>query len=285
MITVAIFVVIFLSVYMLSDFFIEHTIPSLINFYDKIQSKRTVKIKAQMEESFVFWEEKRMMLVYLSPVIFAGVGFILIHHILGAVGGFLVGIAFPAFMVKMAYQKRIRKLRSQLVDGLTMLSSSLKAGLSFIQAIEVLCEEMPPPISQEFKLILKENKWGMSLEESLVKLRKRIPLEEANLLVSSILIARESGGELPKVLSRLTTTIRDNLKLQEKIATFTLQGRLQGLIMVFLPIGFSYFIYKQNPDHFVVMWQTSTGRLFLMIAIALQIIGTIVVKKVSTIRI
>jgi len=285
MISIAIFVAIFLSVYMLSDFFIEHSIPFLIGSYDKIQSKRTVKIKAQMEESFVFWEEKRMMLVYLSPVIFAGAGFILVHHVLGAVCGFLIGIAFPAFMVKMAYQKRINMLRGQLVDGLTLLSSSLKAGLSFIQAIEVLCEEMPPPISQEFKLVLKENKWGMSLEESLVKMRKRIPLQEANLLVSSILIARESGGELPKVLSRLTSTIRDNLKLQEKIATFTLQGRLQGLIMVFLPIGFSYFVYKQNPDHFVIMWQTSIGRLFLIVAVVLEIVGTIIVKKVSTIRI
>jgi tight adherence protein B len=204
---------------------------------------------------------------------------------LGALLGFLAGIAFPGIMVKIAYQNRIKKFQGQLVDGLTLLSSSLKAGLSFIQAIEVLCEEMPPPISQEFKLILKENKWGMSLEESLIKLRKRIPLEEANLLISSILIARESGGELPKVLLRLTSTIRDNIKLKEKVATLTLQGRLQGLIMMFLPVGFSYFIYKQNPDHFVVMWQNPTGRLFVLIAIALQIVGMVIIKKVSTIRI
>ncbi|MCK9571797.1 MAG: type II secretion system F family protein [Candidatus Omnitrophica bacterium] len=270
---------------MLSDFFIEHIFPSIISFYDKMQSKRTGHIKAQLEESFVFWEKKRLMLVYLSPVIFAGAGFILSQHILGALAGFLVGIAFPGFMVKMAYQNRIKKFQGQLVDGLSMLSSSLKAGLSFIQAIEVLCEEMPPPISQEFKLILKENKWGMSLEESLIKLRKRIPLEESNLLVSSILIARESGGELPKVLLRLTSTIRDNIKLKEKISTLTLQGRLQGLIMMFLPVGFSYFIYKQNPDHFTIMWQNSTGRLFVIIAICLQIAGMIIIKKVSTIRI
>ena len=285
MIFIAILVAIFLSLYMLSDFFMEHGVPSIVSFYDKMQSKRTVKIKAQMEESFVFWEKKRMMLVYLSPVIFAGVGFLFFHHILGAVGGFLLGIAFPGFMVKMAYQNRIRKFQGQLVDGLTMLSSSLKAGLSFIQAIEVLCEEMPPPISQEFKLVLKENKWGLSLEESLLRLRKRVPLEEVNLLVSSILIARESGGELPRVLLRLTDTIRDNLKLKEKIATLTLQGKLQGLVMMFLPIGFSYFVYKQNPEHFIVMWQNSTGRFFLMVAVVLQIAGMIIIKKVSTIKV
>ncbi len=285
MIFIFILLTFFLSAYMLSDFFIKNALPFFTGYYDKLQSRRTDQIKERLEESFVFWEKKRMMLVYLAPAIFAGVGFILMQHILGAVLGFVAGFVFPGFMVRMAQQKRLQKFQGQLVDGLTMLSSSLKAGLSFVQAIEVLCEEMPTPISQEFKLVLKENKWGLSLEESLVRLRKRIPLEEVNLLVSSILIARESGGELPRVLLRLTDTIRDNLKLKEKIATLTLQGRLQGLIMMFLPIGFSYFVYKQNPEHFIVMWQNSTGRFFLMVAIILQVAGMIIIKKVSTIRV
>jgi tight adherence protein B len=285
MIFIFILLTFFLAAYMLSDFFIKNSLPFFAGYYDKLQSKRTDQIKDQLEESFVFWEKKRMMLVYLAPAIFAGVGFILMQHVLGAVLGFVAGFVFPGFMVRMAYQQRIRKFQGQLVDGLTMLSSSLKAGLSFVQAIEVLCEEMPPPISQEFKLVLKENKWGLSLEESLVRLRKRVPLEEMNLLVSSILIARESGGELPRVLLRLTDTIRDNLKLKEKISTLTLQGKLQGLIMMFLPVGFSYFVYKQNPEHFIVMWQNSTGRLFLMVAVALQVVGMVIIKKVSTIKV
>ena len=285
MIFIFILLTFFLAAYMLSDFFIKNSLPFFTGYYDKLQSNRTDQIKEQLEESFVFWEKKRMMLVYLAPAIFAGAGFILMQHVLGAIAGFVVGFVFPTFMVRMAYQKRIRKFQGQLVDGLTMLSSSLKAGLSFVQAIEVLCEEMPPPISQEFKLVLKENKWGLSLEESLLRLRKRVPLEEVNLLVSSILIARESGGELPRVLLRLTDTIRDNLKLKEKIATLTLQGKLQGLVMMFLPIGFSYFVYKQNPEHFIVMWQNSTGRFFLMVAVVLQIAGMIIIKKVSTIKV
>jgi len=272
------------ALYMLSGYFLESVIPSMGDYYNRIQSRRTDKIKEQLEESFVFWEKKRLVLISLAPVIFGGFAFILIHHVIAALAGFLLGFAFPGFMVRAAYQNRMKRFQGQLVDSLVMLSSSLKAGLSFIQAIEVLCEEMPAPISQEFKLVLKENRWGLSLEESLVRLRKRVPLEEVNLLVSSILIARESGGELPKVLLRLTTTIRDNLKLKEKIATLTLQGRLQGLIMMFLPIGFSYFVAKQNPEHFVVMWQNPTGRMFIMIAVGLQVVGMVLIKKISTIK-
>lgn len=282
---ILIFIIILPALSLLTYFFTETMLPFLITHYGRLQSKRTDIIKGRLEESFVFWEQKRLMLVSLCPFIFAGIGFLLIRNPLAAVLGFLLGFSFPGFMVKMAYQQRMRKFQSQLVDSLTMLSSSLKAGLSFIQAIEALCEEMPPPISQEFKLILKENKWGLSLEESLIRIRKRLPLEEVNLLVSSILIARESGGELPRVLIRLTATIRDNLKLKEKISTLTLQGRLQGLIMMFLPLGFSYFVYRQNPEHFVVMWQNPNGRFMLMVAVGLQIIGMLLIKRISTIRI
>ena len=174
--------------------------------------------------------------------------------------------------------------QSQLVDSLMILSSSLRAGLSLIQAMEVLCEEMPPPISQEFGLVLKENRWGVSLEESLNKLRERMPLEETNLIVSSVLVARETGGELTKVFARLTDTIRNNVKLKEKIATLTLQGKLQGLIMTFLPVGFTFFIYKQNPDHFNIMLEAELGRILIGVAIFLQLLGMFLIKKISTFR-
>lgn len=263
----------------------EKVIPPLLNIYQRSQDKRTAKITEQLEESFIFWEKKRLVILSFAPIIFAAVGLFLIKNIVGIILGILLGLAFPSIMLKTARQQRIKKFQSQLVDSLMILSSSLKAGLSFLQAIEVLCEEMPPPVSQEFKLILKENKWGISLEDSLKKLRVRIPLEEVNLLVTSILIARESGGEFPKVLTRLTNTIRDNMKLKEKIATLTLQGKLQGWIMMFLPIVFSIFVYKQNPEHFTVMLTTSTGKMLLIIAVVAQIVGMVLIKRISTIRI
>ena len=277
-------IVIFFSMVLLSMYFIESGLPYLLSRYNEIQAGRTNKISTQLEESFVFWENKRLMFIYFFPLIFAGIGFLLFRHPVGIILGVIIGFFLPGFMVKLAYKARLRRFQGQLVDALMILSSSLKAGLSFIQAIEVLCEEMPPPISQEFKLLLKENKWGLSLEDSLIKFRKRIPLEEVNLLVSSILIARETGGEIPKVFQRLVVTIRDNLKLKEKIATLTLQGRLQGYIMAALPIGFSYFVYKQNPEHFIIMWQSETGRMFLMTAVGLQIAGMIMIKRISTTR-
>jgi tight adherence protein B len=238
-----------------------------------------------MEESFIFMERKREIFLALSPVIFAVISLALFKNFLGLIPGFLIGLAVPSFLLNMIRANRIKKFRSQMVDSLAILSSSLRGGLSLTQALGVLCEEMPPPVSEEFGLTLKETKLGVGLEDSLRKLRKRVPLEEVNLLVSSILVARETGGELTRVFSRLTETIRDNIKLKEKISTLTLQGRLQGILMSILPVAFTLFIIKQTPDHFAPMFESQLGRVLIGIAIFCQILGVYLIKRISTIKI
>lgn len=280
--TILIFLVIFAAVFLIARHVSEQTVPSSIAKYNEWQSKRVGKVAFKLEDSFIFLEKKKMFFLSVSPLVFAAVGFIAVRNLLGPIVGFLLGLAFPGMMTKFAKSQRIRKFQGQLVDSLMILASSLKAGLSLIQAIEVLCEEMPAPISQEFGLVLKENRWGVNLEESLRRLRARVPLEEVNLIVSSVLVARETGGELTRVFSRLTETIRNNIKLKEKVATLTLQGKLQGVIMTILPIGFTIFIAKQNPGHFNIMWESHLGRMLLGLAIFLQLLGMFLIKKIST---
>lgn len=282
---ILIYLFVFFAVLAVTNILLSKTIPAIADKYNDWQMKRVGKVADKLEDSFIFLEKKKMVYVSISPLIFAVLGFLLVRHPLSLVFGFLLGLALPGVLTKILKQMRLKKIHSQLVDSLMILTSSLKGGLSFIQSLEVLREEIPTPISQEIDLVLKENKLGISLEESLRKLRKRVPLEEVNLLVSSVLVARETGGEITKVFARLTETIRDNVKLKEKVATLTLQGRLQGLIMTFLPIVFTIFIYKQNPEHFTIMWETQLGRTLIGVAVVAQIVGMILIKRISTIRI
>ena len=165
------------------------------------------------------------------------------------------------------------------------MSSSLKGGLSLLQALEVLIEEMPAPMAQEIGLVVRENKMGVSLEDSLKHLNKRMNMEELNLVINSILVARETGGELTKVFSRLTTTIRDNRKLKDSIKTLTMQGRMQGLIMSVLPFLFIFWVINFNREHFDIMLQSEIGRTLLFIAGILQIAGMFLIRKFSAIKI
>ena len=154
-----------------------------------------------------------------------------------------------------------------------------------MQGFEVLVEEMPTPMSQEIGLVVRENKMGVPLEESLVRLNKRMDLEELGLVVNALLISRETGGELTKVFSRLSTTIRDNRKLKDSIKTLTLQGRMQGVIMSALPILFVLWVISVDKKHFDIMLQNEIGRGLLILAVILQVIGMFLIRKFSTIKI
>jgi tight adherence protein B len=248
------------------------------------QDRQERVVNREMDKMFYDKNPKGLTRLYfILPFILGAAGYFIFQNIIFSGLGFAVGIAIPNFMIKMRVAKRKAQFGDQLLDAINLISSSLKGGLSLLQAIEVVVEEMPPPVSQELGLVVRENKMGVAFEESLDNLKKRMDIEELGLIVNSILVARETGGDLTKVLSRLSTTIRDNRKLKENIKTLTLQGRMQGAIMSFLPILFVIWVVSVNKGHFDVMFQNDLGRMLLAIAVVLQVVGMILIRKFSTI--
>lgn len=229
--------------------------------------------------------QKFAKFMYILPLIFGIVGLAGFGSVIFGVLGVVIGLFLPNFIFRIEAKKRKMQFNAQILDAIMILSSSLKGGLSLLQALEVLQEEMPAPMSQEIGLVVRENKMGVSLEESLKHLDKRMKLDDLTLVINSIAVARETGGDLTKVFSRLTTTIRDNRKLKDSIRTLTLQGRMQGVIMSALPFMFTWWVYTFNKDHFDIMFQSETGRMLMMLAVVLQIIGMFLIKKFSTINI
>jgi tight adherence protein B len=258
-------------------------------FVQKIQSWQQQKeavFAKEMDKMFYDKSPKNIvMLYYILPLVFGVGGYILLKSQIFMVIGALIGLAIPNFILKTRYKHRISKFNDQLLDAINMLSSCVKGGLSLLQGLEVLVEEMPAPMSQELGLVVRENKMGIPLEECLSRLNKRMNIDELGLVVNALLVARETGGELPKVFSRLTVTIRDNRKLRESIKTLTLQGRMQGVIMSFLPIAFVVWVLSVNKHHFDIMLNSDLGRMLLIIAVILQAVGMILIKIFSTIRI
>lgn len=255
-----------------------------ITGWQKWQEKQVSKMSTHLDDSFIYLGKRNLLLLTGAPLILGVIGYVLVS-IPGAIIGAVIGLVVPKVFASAAKGARIKKFQSQLVDTLMVFSSSLKGGLSFVQALEIVCEEMPEPTNQEFGLILKENKLGVPLEDSLQSLRKRVPTEELSLVVSSILVAKETGGELTRVFARLVDTIRDKIKLREKMETLTLQGKLQGYIMSFLPIVFTLFVYKQNPEHFLPMTTTNTGKMLIILAIVLQIVGMFLIQVFGKLKI
>lgn len=249
------------------------------------QAKEEQIIAKQLDDMFYYDRSPKeiMRLYYILPPVLGVLAWVFSQAMIFVLAGAMLGVFIPSFILKTRDAQRRRKFSVQLLDAIMILSSSLKGGLSLLQALEVLVEEMPVPMSQEIGLLIRENKMGITLEDSLKNLKKRMNMEELGLVVNSILVARETGGDLIKVFSRLATTIRDNRKLKDSIKTLTLQGRLQAVIMSALPFLFIWWVLTFNRDHFDFMLKSEVGRMLLIIAAILQVVGMLLIHKFSTI--
>lgn len=276
-----IFILIFASIALLGSLLI----PFIVRQFHNIQAKKVEKAEKKLDDMFVRVDPRKLFFYYtLSPLILGVAGLIFFHQVIFAVLGGLVGLSLPTLFIKRLEAVRKQKFSKQLTDALMVLSSSLKSGLSLLQAFEVLVEDMPSPINEEFSLLLRENKMGIPLSDSLVRLNKRMQIDELELMINSIVLSQETGGDLTRVFSRLSTTIRDNQKLKDNVATLTLQGRLQGIIMSFLPIVFVLYVNTFSKGHFNIMINTDLGRMLLVVAIVLQVVGMVLIYHFSQLK-
>lgn len=254
--------------------------------YDEAQKKKAEEASAQFEEMFIFLNKRMLLFLFPISALSAGaLAFILTRQWWMGLIFLAVGAVIPGWLINLMDKRRRQKFISQLVDGLMVMNSCLKGGLTLVQSFEILSEEMSPPLSHEISLLNREIKVGVTLEEALLRLEKRMPSEEMTLITSAILVARETGGDLTKVFSRLVETIRDRIKLREMVTTLTLQARLQSIIISMLGPVFFIIVRKIRPDHFDVMWRDELGRIFLFIAIGLQVLGIILIVIFSKIEI
>ena len=277
-----IFLLIIVSVLLLGLEFI----PWFLEIFKKIQLKKVNRAEVKLNNMYISVQRERLLFFYtLTPLILGLAAFFILHNFIVTIIACLAGFALPNLVIKNLEARRRGRFQNQLVDTLMLISSSLKAGLSLLQAIEVVAEEARPPIADEFGLMLREHKVGMTLEESFDSLTRRMPLNELKLIVNAIMVAKETGGDLTKILGRLCTTIRDNRKLKDQVLTLTLQGKLQGLIMSALPFLFAGWVLSFNRQHFSIMLNSDTGRALLIAAIVLQAVGIILLRKFSKVNI
>lgn len=198
---------------------------------------------------------------------------------------YFIGKKAPKAYVKRRLKKRIEKLEDQLLDTLTMLSGALKAGLSLPQAFEVVLEDLAPPMKEELEQILNLNRLGQPMEEALERLVQRIPTENVEILVTSVVTLSETGGNLAEAFDSIVNTINERERVREKIKSMTALGEYQGLIAALSPIVFIGLLYFMNPDIAMSLLNTVPGWIILGVALTLDILGYFLMKKIATIKV
>lgn len=253
---------------------------------EQYHERRTTKVARLLDEIFVDVKPRWLNVASGILPLAGGVGLFLAFNNLFLAGmGAVLGFMVPDWWVRMARAQRKRKFQAQLVDALFILSSSLRAGLSLTQAFEQLEVEMPPPASQEFSLVMKAYRLGCAFEDALQGLNNRMPCDELNLITTTVMVARETGGNITGILGQLIATIREKKKLKEKVQTLTVQGRLQAYIMSALPLLFASFIRISNPGYFKVMLEEPVGHAAMAVAVVLWFVGIVLVVRISKVEV
>ncbi len=263
-------------------------IPGIYRRAAILGEERSRKLSSRMEHLMPRQEAKKIGQIFvIAPLVMAGFFYFVFpeeQRHFGIALGFVVGFIFPGIYIQTLTHRTRERFSDQLVDALMIMSSSFRGGLSLVQALEAVVDEMPDPINKEFGIVLGENKMGVSLEEALNHLYTRMPMPAVQQVITAILLSRETGGNLPVIFTRIVTNIRETKKIQQNLTTLTLQGKIQGIVMSLLPIGFAFVVYSTNRQIFDNMLNSEIGRAMLMYAIVSETIGAFLIWKISTFK-
>ncbi|HEY8415827.1 MAG TPA: type II secretion system F family protein [Thermaerobacter sp.] len=212
-------------------------------------------------------------------------GLLLTRHWLGAVLAGFLGLWVPDLYVSWRYHRRLREFNDQLPDALTLMANSLKAGYSFLQAADVVAQELPPPIAEEFAWLVKETRVNIPLEDALANLLDRVPSRDLDLAVTAVLIQKQVGGNLAGVLERTAETIRERVRLQGQVRTLTAQGRLSGWILGLLPVALFFLLMIISPTYVAPLLQQPLGWMLLGAAGVMQVTGALVIRALIRVEV
>jgi len=162
------------------------------------------------------------------------------------IGGF-IGFLLPRFWLNRRKNGRLNAFNKQLPDTITLIANALRAGSSFLQAIELVVRESRPPISTEFSRVIREVNLGLPFDQALENMVRRVRSDDLELMATAIAIQHQVGGNLAEILDSISYTIRERIRIKGEIRTLTAQQRLSGYVVGFLPIALAGFLFVAAP--------------------------------------
>lgn len=202
----------------------------------------------------------------------------------GAVVG-AVAAVIPWMYVQRKRSRRLSKIERQLPDALDLMIRALRSGHAFASGLKMLGDDMADPIAQEFRIVHDEINFGVSLNQALLNLSERLPITDLRYFVVSVLIQRESGGNLTEVLTNLSRLIRERLKLRARIRVLSSEGRLSAWILGLMPFALAAIMNIFNPAFMSPLWTDPIGTAIIKYMLTLMAFGVLIMRKIVKVRI
>lgn len=270
-----------------SDLFQEESVSD-IPWLDPLVARmpHTRDLQNLLDQADVGWRAGTFLLTTFGGALGFGLATLTFSGVwLAALGAAALGATLPYLWVKRRKKKRVAAFEAHFPEAIDLLGRAIRAGHAFSTGLQMVAEESPEPISEEFRRVFEEQKFGLPLEDSLLGLADRVDLLDMRLFVTALLIQREVGGNLAEILDKIAHTIRERFTIERQVRVYTAQGRFTGYLLAALPIAIGSLIYALNPEYMSILVTEPVGRLMIMVAAVLQIVGYLVIRRIIDIEV
>jgi tight adherence protein B len=200
---------------------------------------------------------------------------VLLAGMIGVVGGLV-----PTVLLRMSLNRRSDRLREQLPDVLTIMASSLRAGHSFLQALDTVAREIPAPANVEFQRLVAEIRLGRPSEDALEALADRVGSPDFRWAVLAVNIQREVGGNLAEILDNVADTLRERATMRRQIKVLTAEGRLSAWVLALMPFGMALYMFAVNPEYISLLFTSQVGLIMVGVGGVLLVLGILWMRKI-----
>jgi tight adherence protein B len=203
------------------------------------------------------------------------INIVALELVAGAVLGYL-----PIGLLSFKRARRIKQFNAALPEAIDMMGRALRAGHSMTASINIIAEQSVEPVRSEFNEVFKQQNFGLPLRDAMSQMLDRVPSQDLRVVVTGILVQKETGGNLAEILDRTSNTIRERLKIQGEIKTHTAQGRMTGWILCMLPVVMLVVINMINPGYSKVLVDTPIGQMLSYLGVGLLVTGGLIIRQI-----
>jgi tight adherence protein B len=234
------------------------------------------------------WNSLKVSDFIVISLLTAALPFVLLYRLSGsiwialAVG--LLGLFVPRLLLARNVRRRRDRFNTQLVDVLTQMANSLKAGFALLQAMAQAAEESKPPISTELRQTLRDIQVGASVEDAFGDLNVRVGSEDLDIVITAILVQRSTGGSLAEIMDGVAHTMRERSRIRGEINTLTTQGKYTGYLIGALPMLLAIGFFLMNRSYEGLLFTTTLGHAMLIAWAVMQIVGLLIIRKILDIE-
>ena len=195
-----------------------------------------------------------------------------------------VGGAIPYLWLRRARTKRLWKFEEQFPEGIDLIARALRAGHTFQTGLSMVADEIEAPVGTEFRLLFDRQNFGMPLTDALRAFAERVPILDAKFFATAVLTQRDAGGNLAEVLDNLSSVIRERFKIRRQVRVISAHGRITGWVLAGLPPALTIVFMIVSSKHMQTLYNDPLGRQMIVVAIGLQIMGTLIIRKIVNIE-